>query len=97
MQSHADGMSLSMQDLSLEETFDSYCIVCDRLIVPPKEKEVAPKPKKKPAGAIRVSQGSTTWWPRLAMTGVDTCDRSRTLMGPRRRAPRTAPRRPGPL
>lgn len=48
-------MSLAIQDLSLEDTFDSFCIVCDRLIVPPKEKEAEPKPKKKPAGAIRVS------------------------------------------
>lgn len=52
----------AMQDLSLEDTFDSYCIVCDRLIVPPKEKEdVAVKPKKKAAGAIRVSIYSA--WP----------------------------------
>jgi hypothetical protein len=50
-------MALSMQDLSLEDAFDSYCIVCDRLIVPPKEKEPEVKPKKKAAGAIRVCFG----------------------------------------
>jgi len=50
-------MSLSMQDLSLDEPFETYCIVCDRVIVPPKEVEpVEVKPKKKAAaGAIRVS------------------------------------------
>jgi hypothetical protein len=52
-------MSLSIQDLSLDEPFETYCIVCDRVIVPPKEQEtVEAKPKKKAAGAIRVS--STT-------------------------------------
>jgi hypothetical protein len=54
-------MALSMQDLSLEDTFDSYCIVCDRLIVPPKEKEPEVKPKKKAAGAIRVCLGFDTF------------------------------------
>ena len=44
----------AMQDLSLEDAFDSYCIVCDRLIVPRKEKEDVAV-KKKAAGAIRVS------------------------------------------
>jgi hypothetical protein len=49
-------MALSMQDLSLDDAFDSYCIVCDRVIVPPKvEEPVEAKPKKKAAGAIRVS------------------------------------------
>lgn len=33
--------------------FDNYCIVCDRLIVPPKAPEV--KPKKKAGGTITVS------------------------------------------
>jgi len=51
-------MSLSMQDLSLDEPFETYCIVCDRVIVPPKVQEPAEvKPKKKAAaGAIRVSR-----------------------------------------
>jgi hypothetical protein len=54
-------MSLSMQDLSLDEPFETYCIVCDRVIVPPKEVEpVEVKPKKKAAaGAIRVSSTNT--------------------------------------
>lgn len=35
--------------------FESFCIVCDRVIKPPKEKESV-KPKKKcPSGTIRVS------------------------------------------
>jgi hypothetical protein len=49
-------MALAMESLSLDDAFDAYCIVCDRLIVPPKEKaSVETKPKKKAAGAIRVS------------------------------------------
>jgi hypothetical protein len=34
--------------------FDNYCIVCDRLIVPPKAPEV--KQKKKAGGTITVSE-----------------------------------------
>lgn len=48
------------------ESFDNFCIICDKFIAVPKAveedeakaatKEV--KPKKKPAGCIRVSKGS---------------------------------------
>jgi hypothetical protein len=43
-------------------SFNSYCIVCDRLITPPKpaapveEGTVSQKPKKRAAGTIRVSR-----------------------------------------
>jgi len=44
-------------------SFNSYCIVCDRLITPPKPAEqpveegnVSQKPKKRAGGTIRVSR-----------------------------------------
>ena len=46
-------LSTSFDDMS----FDSYCIVCDRFIIPPKEPatEAVKSVKKLAAGAIRVS------------------------------------------
>ena len=50
-------------------SFDSYCIVCDRIIVPPKEPEseaVKMVKKKSAAGTIRVSKRvPTAVWDRL--------------------------------
>jgi hypothetical protein len=38
-------------------SFENFCIVCDRLILPPKEVEQVKTAKKKPAaGTIRVSR-----------------------------------------
>ena len=49
-------LKLSMDDGGVDESFDNYCIVCDRLIIPPKEPEKVAKVTKKKAagGAIRV-------------------------------------------
>ena len=50
--------NLSTEDLDDLLSFDNYCIVCDRLIIPPKDVEPVngAKTKKKAAGGtIRVS------------------------------------------
>lgn len=49
--------SLDMDHTMDEMTFDSFCIVCDRLITPPKpvESEVKMVKKKSAGGTIRVS------------------------------------------
>lgn len=53
--------TLSLSPSLNEMSFDSYCIVCDRLIIPPKEPEseaVKMVKKKSAAGTIRVSNAS---------------------------------------
>lgn len=51
--------SSSLHQSTDELSFDNYCIVCDRLIVPPKEvlaeTKTDVKPKKKACGSVRVS------------------------------------------
>jgi hypothetical protein len=56
--------------MEFDESFDNYCIICDKLIITPEpvveevKQEAKPakevKPKKKPAGCIRVSSDSTS-------------------------------------
>jgi hypothetical protein len=62
-------------------SFENFCIVCDRLILPPKEVEqVKTVKKKQAAGTIRVSRVCVSCVhsaPRRAETSI----RSRTPMG----------------
>ncbi len=82
-------LSPSLDDMS----FDSYCIVCDRLIIPPKEPEseaVKIVKKKSAAGTIRVSVAA----PAVYASSTYGCGRLRTRMGPPRLERRLGRRSP---